>query len=118
MGREGDLSGSVARRRSVTYQQHSPKIVPAEMIAIVEVLPIAFRQAGGAEPNICTLLDTQSGFAEQAHGGVHSQDTWKFPIIIIIMSSCIVRIGRFSDGDIDLIERQPDGFQVTIERAP
>jgi hypothetical protein len=30
----------------------------------------------------------------------------------------IVRIGRFNDGDMDLIERQPDGFQVTIELAP
>jgi hypothetical protein len=30
----------------------------------------------------------------------------------------IVRIGRFNDGDIDLIERQPDGFEVTIELAP
>ena len=29
----------------------------------------------------------------------------------------IVRIGRFNDGDIDLIERQPDGFDVTIELA-
>lgn len=28
----------------------------------------------------------------------------------------IVRIGRFAD-DIDVIQRQPDGFQVTIERA-
>jgi len=28
----------------------------------------------------------------------------------------IVRIGRFNDRDIELIERQPDGFQVTIER--
>jgi hypothetical protein len=28
----------------------------------------------------------------------------------------IVRIGRF-DSDIDLIQRQPDGFDVTIERA-
>jgi hypothetical protein len=30
----------------------------------------------------------------------------------------IVRIGRFNDGDVDLIERQPDGFEVTIELAP
>ena len=29
----------------------------------------------------------------------------------------IVRIGRFTDRDIELIERQPDGFQVTIERS-
>jgi len=29
----------------------------------------------------------------------------------------IVRIGRFSEGDIDLIQRQPDGFTVTIEPA-
>jgi hypothetical protein len=29
----------------------------------------------------------------------------------------IVRIGRFKDGDMDLIERQPDGFDVTIELA-
>ena len=29
----------------------------------------------------------------------------------------IVRIGRINEGDIDLIERQPDGFEVTIERA-
>ena len=29
----------------------------------------------------------------------------------------IVRIGRFNDRDIELIERQPDGFQVTIERS-
>ena len=29
----------------------------------------------------------------------------------------IVRIGRFADRDIELIKRQPDGFQVTIERA-
>jgi hypothetical protein len=29
----------------------------------------------------------------------------------------IVRIGRFSDRDIELIERQPDGFQVTIEAS-
>jgi hypothetical protein len=29
----------------------------------------------------------------------------------------IVRIGRFTDRDIELIERQPDGFQVTIERG-
>jgi hypothetical protein len=29
----------------------------------------------------------------------------------------IVRIGRFHDSDIDLIERQPDGFDVTIEKA-
>jgi len=28
----------------------------------------------------------------------------------------IVRIGRFNDRDVDLIERQPDGFQVTIQR--
>ena len=28
----------------------------------------------------------------------------------------IVRIGRFTDRDIELIEQQPDGFQVTIER--
>jgi hypothetical protein len=28
-----------------------------------------------------------------------------------------VRIGRFTDRDIELIERQPDGFQVTIERS-
>lgn len=27
----------------------------------------------------------------------------------------IVRIGRFTDRDIELIERQPDGFQVTLE---
>jgi len=27
----------------------------------------------------------------------------------------IVRIGRFTDRDIELIERQPDGFHVTIE---
>ena len=30
----------------------------------------------------------------------------------------IVRIGRFNDEDIDLIEHQPDGFEVTIELAP
>ena len=29
--------------------------------------------------------------------------------------SGIVRIGRFTDQDIELIERQPDGFQVTIQ---
>jgi hypothetical protein len=29
----------------------------------------------------------------------------------------IVRIGRLADRDIELIERQPDGFQVTIERG-
>ena len=29
----------------------------------------------------------------------------------------IVRIGRFTDRDIELIERQPDGFHVTIERS-
>jgi len=29
----------------------------------------------------------------------------------------IVRIGRFSNRDIELIQRQPDGFKVTIERA-
>ncbi len=29
----------------------------------------------------------------------------------------IVRIGRFTDRDIALIRRQPDGFQVTIERS-
>ena len=29
----------------------------------------------------------------------------------------IVRIGRFADRDIELIKPQPDGFQVTIERA-
>jgi hypothetical protein len=29
----------------------------------------------------------------------------------------IVRIGRFSDQDMDLIERQPDGREITIERA-
>jgi hypothetical protein len=29
----------------------------------------------------------------------------------------IVRIGRFDDRDIELIERQPDGLQVTIERS-
>ncbi len=29
----------------------------------------------------------------------------------------IVRIGRFDDGDLDFIERQPDGFDVTIEAA-
>jgi hypothetical protein len=29
----------------------------------------------------------------------------------------IVRVGRFQDGDIGLIERQPDGFNVTIEKA-
>jgi hypothetical protein len=29
----------------------------------------------------------------------------------------IVRIGRFDDGDLELIERQPDGFDVTIEQA-
>ena len=29
----------------------------------------------------------------------------------------IVRIGRLNDGDINLIQRQPDGFEVTIERA-
>jgi hypothetical protein len=29
----------------------------------------------------------------------------------------IVRIGRFHDSDIDLIERQPDGFNVTIEKS-
>ena len=29
----------------------------------------------------------------------------------------IVRIGRFHDSDIDLIERQPDDFDVTIEEA-
>jgi hypothetical protein len=27
----------------------------------------------------------------------------------------IVRIGRFADGDIDIIQQQPDGFEVTIE---
>jgi hypothetical protein len=27
----------------------------------------------------------------------------------------IVRIGRFDDGDLDTIERQPDGFAVAIE---
>ena len=30
----------------------------------------------------------------------------------------IVRIGRFQSSDIDHIERQPDGFDVTIEQAP
>ena len=30
----------------------------------------------------------------------------------------IVRIGRFTDQDIELIERQPDGFQVTIQPQP
>ncbi len=30
----------------------------------------------------------------------------------------IVRIGRFNDEDIDLIEHQPDGFEATIELAP
>jgi hypothetical protein len=30
----------------------------------------------------------------------------------------IVRISRFNDADMDLIERQPDGFEVTIELAP
>jgi hypothetical protein len=29
----------------------------------------------------------------------------------------IVRIGRLTDRDIELIQRQPDGFQVTIEQA-
>lgn len=29
----------------------------------------------------------------------------------------IVRIGRFTHRDIELIQRQPDGFQVTIEQA-
>jgi hypothetical protein len=29
----------------------------------------------------------------------------------------IVRIGRFSDRDIELIERQSDGFKVTVERG-
>ena len=29
----------------------------------------------------------------------------------------IVRIGTFDDGDIDFIRQQPDGFEVTIERA-
>jgi len=29
-----------------------------------------------------------------------------------------VRIGRLSDDAIDLLWRQPDGFSVTIERAP
>jgi hypothetical protein len=32
--------------------------------------------------------------------------------------SGIVRIGHFRASDIDLIERQPDGFDVTIEQAP
>jgi len=27
----------------------------------------------------------------------------------------IVRIGRFADGDINIIQQQPDGFEVTIE---
>ena len=27
----------------------------------------------------------------------------------------IVRIGRFADGDIDIIQQQPDGFEVTFE---
>jgi hypothetical protein len=27
------------------------------------------------------------------------------------------RIGRFSDQDMDVIERQPDGREITIERA-
>lgn len=30
----------------------------------------------------------------------------------------IVRIGRFSQGDVDLIQRQPDGFTATIEQNP
>ncbi len=30
----------------------------------------------------------------------------------------IVRIGRLSDGAIDLLRRQPDGFSVTIDQAP
>lgn len=29
----------------------------------------------------------------------------------------IVHLGRFGDGDLDLVERQPDGFSVTIETA-
>ena len=29
----------------------------------------------------------------------------------------IIRIGRFDDGDLDLVEGQPDGFAVTIEQA-
>ena len=29
----------------------------------------------------------------------------------------IVRIGRFDDGDLDVIARQPDGFEVTIEQT-
>jgi hypothetical protein len=29
----------------------------------------------------------------------------------------IVRLGRFNDEDIAFIERQPDGFEVTIQRA-
>jgi hypothetical protein len=29
----------------------------------------------------------------------------------------IVRIGRLSDQDMDLIKRQPDGCEITIERA-
>jgi hypothetical protein len=29
----------------------------------------------------------------------------------------IVRIGRFADGDIDIIQQQPDGFEVTIESS-
>ena len=30
----------------------------------------------------------------------------------------IVRIGQFTNQDMKLIERQPDGFQVTIQPAP
>ena len=29
----------------------------------------------------------------------------------------IVRLGRFGDGDLAAIARQPDGFEVTLERA-
>ena len=29
----------------------------------------------------------------------------------------IIHIGRFNDGDLDVVERQPDGFTVTIDQA-
>jgi hypothetical protein len=29
----------------------------------------------------------------------------------------IVRLGRFGDGDLAAIARQPDGFEITLERA-
>jgi hypothetical protein len=29
----------------------------------------------------------------------------------------IIHLGRFDDGDLDIVERQPDGFSVTIEPA-